>query len=354
MRVLHVIQELTVGGAERVMLSLARRGMEAGQPVAVAAAAGPLAAEVDCPVYPLPYVARRPSAVPVAAWALRGAVRDFRPDLVHCHNPGVALVAGIVTLRGRVRPALVSVHGVPEEDYPAAARTLRLAGLPAVACGPGVAEALREQDFAVRTTIPNGISPAPPPAADLAGLRQAWGIPTHGPLLVAVGRLVAQKDHATAVRALADLPGASLVVLGEGPLRAELAQLADRIGVADRLALPGARDDARAVVAAADVAVMSSRWEGLALSGLEALAAGTPLVATVARGVRETLHDGVDSLLVPVGDAPALARAVRAVLADPDLRRRLTAAGAVVAAAHSEGAMVNRYMALYEEVACRR
>jgi hypothetical protein len=354
MRVLHVIQELGVGGAERVMLSLARRAVDTGEPVAVVAAPGPLSAEAPCPVFPLSILGRRPQAVPAAAWSLARALRAFEPDLVHCHNPGMAALGGVVTLRGLRRPALASVQGVPEEDYRATAWTLRLAGLPAVACGPGVAEALREHGLAVRAIIPNGISPAHPPVADLAGLRRTWGLPAEGPLIVAVGRLVPQKDHATVIRALADLPGASLAILGDGPLRDELEELARRLGVADRSALPGARPDARAIVAAADLAVMPSRWEGLPLAGLEALAAGTPLVATAARGVRETLHDGVDSLLVPVGDAPALARAAGAVLGDPALRGRLVAAGLALAAGYGEDAMVDAYMRLYGELACRR
>ena len=144
MRILHAIQELGTGGAERVVVALARGAQAAGHEVAVASAQGGLVGQLDGPHYPLPLVERRLSRLPGAIFAVRRAVHRFRPDLVHGHNPGIAAAAGPATLRGRRPRGLVSVHGVPDEDYRRAAKVLRFAGLPVVACGPGVALGLEE------------------------------------------------------------------------------------------------------------------------------------------------------------------------------------------------------------------
>ncbi len=281
------------------------------------------------------------------------AVRAFRPELIHCHNPGMAVIGAPTTLRGWRLPGLVTVQGVPDDDYPATARFLRGAGFPVVACGPGVAAGLADEGLAVFATIGNGVSPAPPPVDDIAALRSSWGLSVSGPLAVSVGRLEDQKHHELSIRALAMAPGVSLVILGEGPLRATLEALVRECGVAGRVALPGVRADARSVVASADVSILASHWEGLPLVGLEAAAARTPLVATAVRGVREVFTDEVDALLVKAGDAAALAAAVHRVLAEPAVAARLVAAGTTLATAYDEDGMVAAYRGLYGQLAAR-
>ena len=291
MRILQVIQELRTGGAERALLMLTAGARAAGHEVFVAAAGGPLAAAAGTEPFPLPVLERSLRRVPAGVLALRRAIVGSRPDVIHAHNPGMALIAGSATIRGRKPAALASLHGVPDDDYRAAARILRLAGLPVVACGPGVAAALTEHGLEPAATILNAVGPPPPPA-DRGVLEREWGIPVDAPLAVAVGRLVHQKNHALALEALALLPGVHLAVVGDGELRGDLERLASERGLSDRVAFLGLREDARALVGAADVLVLPSRWEGLPLVALEALAAGTPVVATAARGVRELLVDG--------------------------------------------------------------
>jgi glycosyltransferase involved in cell wall biosynthesis len=351
MRVLHAIQELRTGGAERVVVALARGAAAAGHEVAVASAPGTLVAEIDGPHFTLPLVERRLWRVPGAILAVRRAVRAFGPDLVHCHNPGVAAAAGPATLRGRRPRALVSVHGVPDEDYGRAAVVLRLAGLPVVACGPGVELGLEAAGLRALTTILNGVSPAPP-AADRTALAAEWGIAPDRPLALAVGRLVPVKNHEFAVRALAHVPDATLAIVGEGPLLDDLRRLAVEAGVADRVVFAGLRPDARELIGAADAVVLPSRAEGLPLVALEAFAAGTPLVATAVRGVRELVGDDA-ALLVPPDDPDALAAGLRLVLGDRSIAERLSAAGRQVAAQHGEEAMIAAYLDLYERLAQR-
>ena len=352
MRILHVIQEIAVGGAERVVLSLREGAVAAGHEVAVAAAAGSLSHELAGTTYDLPLVDRHLSRIPSAARALRRALREFRPGIIHLHNPGMAAVGAVVTMRGRSVPGLVSVHGVPEEDYRSAARVLRLSGFPVVACGPGVAAALEDRGLTVAATIVNGVGP-PPAAADRALACAEWGLPAARPLILSVGRLTPQKNHALAVRALAQLPETSLVIVGEGPLADDLRRQASEQGVADRFVLAGVRADTRALIGACDAVVLPSVWEGLPLVALEALAAGKPLVATRVRGLRELLSDGEDALLVPPGDARALASALERTLHDMRLVSKLADGARRTASVYSEQSMVAAYLDLYAKLARR-
>jgi len=223
---------------------------------------------------------------------------------------------------------------------------LRLTGLPVVACGPGVEVALAEHGLRTAATIWNGVSPAPPPA-DRAELERMWRVPPGNRLVLAVGRLVPAKNHALAIRAFADVEYATLVIVGEGPLRNELEDEARRAGVHDRVVFAGLRPDARALIGAADAIVVSSRSEGLPMVVLEALAAGTPVVATAVRGVREILEDEQNALLTAPEDPLRMAEAIQRVLSDERLAGRLADAGLGLAGEHTEQAMVDAFLDLY-------
>jgi glycosyltransferase involved in cell wall biosynthesis len=347
-RILHAIQEMRMGGAERIVVALAGAAEAAGHEVGVASAPGVLASEVTR-WFPLPLVARSPARVPAAALALERARKGLEATILHVHNPTMAVLGGLVTLRGRRLPGLVSVHGVPDEDYGAAARLLGYAGLPVVACGPAVAEGLSSAGMDVAATIVNGVGPPPPPASR-EELCAEWGLSAAQPLIACVGRLVPLKNQALALDAVARVPEAALVLLGEGPLLDELRGRAGQNGLRDRVVFAGLRSDARAVIGAADAVVMPSRSEGLPLAALEALAAGAPLVATDVRGLRELLTDGVDALLVPPDRPEAMAEALRRALFDGEVRERLAEGARATAARYSGEAMIDGYLRLYEEL----
>ena len=119
---------------------------------------------------------------------------------------------------------------------------------------------------------------------------------TGAPVVIAVGRLVEQKNHARFLDAAAEVaavrPDVRFLVVGDGPLRAELAAQARSLGLEDRLTLTGVRHDVPALAARADLVVFSSDWEGLSLVALEALAAGTPVLSTPVEGMRDLLEGG--------------------------------------------------------------
>jgi glycosyltransferase involved in cell wall biosynthesis len=182
------------------------------------------------------------------------------------------------------------------------------------------------------------------------GVRAALGVGA-GPLVVTLARLDPQKGLEHLIDAAALVPGATFVVAGEGSQRGALERRIAERGVGDRLRLLGSRRDVADLLAAADVFVLPSLFEGLPLSVLEAMAAGTPVVATAIGGTDEAVVHGETGLLVPPADPPALAAAVQRLLSDADLARRLTSAARErVERSFSPAAMARRVEQVYERV----
>jgi glycosyltransferase involved in cell wall biosynthesis len=182
------------------------------------------------------------------------------------------------------------------------------------------------------------------------GVNPADDVPADARVLLAVCRLERQKGVDVAIRALPEIPGAQLVVLGEGPERAELEQLARELDVA--VYLPGRVPDVAAWLRRADVLVHPVRWEGFGLALLEAMLASLPVVATNVSSIPEIVVDGETGLLVPPDDPAALARAITRVLDDPrdyGVRGRERA--------HTDfsvARMTDRTLAVYERALRRR
>jgi glycosyltransferase involved in cell wall biosynthesis len=150
------------------------------------------------------------------------------------------------------------------------------------------------------------------------------------PRLISVGRLAAPKDWSTLLYALAALEPetfAELVIVGDGPDRERVEDELARSSLRRRVRLLGERDDVPGLLSDADVFVLASRSEGLPLSVIEAMAAGLPVVASDVGGVGELVREGETGLLVPPGDPAALGDALRLLLADRGLRRRLGSGG---------------------------
>jgi glycosyltransferase involved in cell wall biosynthesis len=162
-------------------------------------------------------------------------------------------------------------------------------------------------------------------------------------------RLHPQKGHAYLVAAAAHTPAATFVFAGGGPLRQELEEQARDLGVADRCVFLGERTDMPDLLAAADLVVLPSLFEGLPVAILEAMAADRPVIATAIGGTDEAVTDEVTGLLVPPRDPGALAAAMRRLQADPAFARRLASAGrARVEGAFSAAATARDVMRIYD------
>ncbi|MEU2831630.1 glycosyltransferase family 4 protein [Streptomyces lavendulae] len=295
---------------------------------------------------------------PDAVSALRAACAGA--DVVHAHGLRAGMRAALA-LRGGGRrvPLVVTWHGGAPEPAGALGRLSRLLERRVARAAAVVLGASSDQvDLARRRGARDArlAAPAVPvatagePAAEAGKTRAELGA-VERPLVIAVGSLVARRgyalllDAARAWRVLDPLP--LLVIAGEGPLRSELARRIEAEGLPVRLL--GRRRDADRLLAAADVAVLPSRWEGRSLLAQEALRAGVALVATEVGGVPELVGDA--AVLVPYGDPGALAGAVAGLLHDPDRRAALALAGRAQAATWpSEDDTVAQVLSVYDEL----
>jgi len=277
----------------------------------------------------------RPAADAAAVRRLRGLLAGFGPDVVHAHGLRAASVAALARAgAGNSRPALVvTVHNVPPSGTVPGVIYLALERLTArradaVLCvSADLADRMRR---AGARDVSLAVVPAPPAAAPPAqAVDQARAdIGAAGrPVVLAVGRLAPQKGFDVLIDALASLrdrdPLPLLVIAGEGPLAGQLAAQARAAGSDARFL--GARTDVPALLAAADVVVVPSRWEGQPLIVQETLQAGRPLVASRVGGI-PALTGEYAAVLVPAADPARLASAVRSVLDDQALAVKLGAA----------------------------
>ena len=188
-------------------------------------------------------------------------------------------------------------------------------------------------------------------------LRQRLDLPSGGVLVGMVARFVPFKDHAGAIRAVAELRTtgveAHLAFAGSGQLRDELGQLAHELGVTDRVHFLGELAQVERLLHALDVFVSnSSHNEGMSLSVLEAMACGIPVVSTRVAAAPEVLDEGNAGILIPPRDAKALADAIRTLAEEPDTSTLLGRMGRKRAKDHySVTVMVKAYQRLYERLA---
>jgi glycosyltransferase involved in cell wall biosynthesis len=273
----------------------------------------------------------------LAVAELVGVCRRERPDIIHLNSPKAALIGRLAGALARVPVRIVSVHGwsfsVP--GIPRAAVWADRLVRPLATATICVSEYDREVGIAAgmcarehTVVIHNGID------------ARTFDVSDHGrrnvPVVASVGRLAPQKDPETLIRALAmlDPNSYSAVVAGSGPNADSVAAQIERLGLTDSVELLGTRDDVAQILGSADVFVLSSIYECLPISVLEAMAAGLPVVATDVGGVPELVVDGETGFIVGSRDPEALANALAKLLADRDLRRRFGHAGRARVEAH--------------------
>jgi glycosyltransferase involved in cell wall biosynthesis len=302
---------------------------------------------------------RRSSADVLPFARLARVLRRERVDVLHAHMFGSNVWATLVGRAAGVPVVVAHEHTWDYEGQPLR-RLLdrRLIGRYADAF-VAVSEADRERMIGIEGVAGEKVRVMPnafvPHAGDVVGdVRAELGVGADVPLVGTICILRPQKALEVLLEAFALVrtPGARLVVAGDGSCREELERRAASLGIASRTHFLGLRHDGDAILAALDVAAISSDFEGTPLFALEAMAAGTPLVATAVGGLPPLL-DGC-GLLVPPRDPAALAGALDRLLTDPGERAALSAAAGERVRGHSIDAVAERFGALYTELLARR
>ena len=331
-RIAHVVIGGEVAGGQIVALRLARAARDAGHEVIfVSPSDGPfldLVREAGIRAHVVPVSG---ALDPRALVRLLRVFRGERVDVVHTH--GHFAVNVLARIGGRLAGARVLSHLHIQNAFRAGRgrrvqiaidnATARLCFALVAVSDATRADLVRQGYPAGRiSTVHNGIEPAD----EVTPVRLA-----DGPTVVEVARLAEVKGQRTLIEAMVHVAATAVLVGGDleqgGAYEAVLRAEAERLGVADRVVFAGYRRDVPALLAGCDVFCLPSSAEGLPLVVLEAMAQGKPVVATPVGGTAELVVDGETGVLVPPGDAAALAEALSGLLADPERARRLGEAG---------------------------
>ena len=331
LRVMYVVPDLGVGGAERHATTLmSRLDRSRFDPSVVCIGRRgelfPALEEAGVPAVALGRTKRE------AFKSLVELVREFRrtsPDVVIVRGFNAELLGRVAAMVARVPHVIVWVHNCDDIEARGGLRRLSDRALePVTRAYFGVArrqaaymiDGLGFPEHKIRI-IHNGVDPAPYASAD-RGLRPGFGFHDDHLVVGIVAALRPEKDHETFLRAaglvVREVPEARFLVVGGGARREALEKLADRLGLADRVVFTGAREDVSAVLGAIDIFVLSSfTVECFPMSLLEAMASSRPAVCTAVGGVPEMVDDGVTGYLVPPKAPDALAERILDLMRSP-------------------------------------
>jgi glycosyltransferase involved in cell wall biosynthesis len=361
--IVHVLEGGALYGLERLVLyllpAMRRRGLNVG--ALFLAPRGTGAADAGSALLAAGVPTAFANGRPFSSRA-RSQLDAWRITALHAHGYKATVFGSLLAQLMGV-PFLVTYHAMAREairNTPGGLQRWRLAfylwlELQALHRSRGIAavsDQIREELLSRHipasrvSVLANGI--AAPEAIAPVGRR-------YRPQLLIVGRLVGGKNVHTAIEALARVrmrhPDAGLVVAGTGPLEAELAEVAVRNGVRDRVTFQGYVADISALMTASDCLVMPSSTEGLPMTILEAMAVRLPIVAAHVGAIPVVVRDGIDALLVPPADTIALTAAVERLTQDEELARALAAeAHARFRSQFSADAAAERYHKWYADM----
>jgi glycosyltransferase involved in cell wall biosynthesis len=359
--VLQLVLGLSPGGTERLVIEISKRlARRVRTTVCCLDEPGAWAHELTSEGIEVVSLRRTAGFHPALGHRIAAIAARCGARVLHCHHYSPFVYGRLAALCGRGVRVVFTEHGRLGDGPPSWKRRLvnpLLSALPASVCA--VSEHLKAhmvaEGFAANRVqvVYNGIEPGQQPRQeDRQRARQTLGLPSDTLVVGTTARLDVVKDLGTLVEGFAlvraAIPGARLVMIGEGPERERLESSVRLNGLADAVLFTGARNDVRALLPAFDVYINSSTTEGTSLAILEAMAAGLPVVATRVGGTPEVVVDGMTGLLCPPRSAAGVATAVQAVLGTADRRSTLGAAGRRrVERVFSIDRMIAQYFSMY-------
>ena len=359
LRVLHITPSFGVGGAEQMAGHL-MVGLSESHDVAAAGLYPPMNTSIEHRLQRanirLWHLGKRPGFDPRLFKSLDRVLKEVRPHVVHTHL-SVLRYALPGLRRHRVPVVVHTVHNLAEHETDTLGRAVqwfafRRAVLPVAISREVAASVKRVYGVECKAMVPNCIPVENyrRSLTDRARWREKERFDRDAILFTCVGRLESQKNPLLLVQAFAALnnPRIHLIMLGEGSLREQLAAYIREHGLERRVHLLGKRNEVPECLAASDVFVLSSNWEGNPLAVMEAMAAGLPVVGTAVGGVPELVESGRQGILVPPGDCAAFTDAMRTLLNDPEKRTAMAnAAQAHATAAFNVERMAQGYESIY-------
>ena len=364
-RVIHIVPMLSPGGAERVAVHIVSGlNRERFEPIVISFA-DPMNCDLDELLtqagVEVRYLGKKPGFDYRMYRRLHGVLTEYQPDVVHTHLQVLRYALPTMLLLGNAK-LLHTVHNLAEREIEPPARVVhRYAfshGVIPIAVGEEVAVSMRRlygipQCKVIANCIPT--STYANPGVSRGQWRGQEGFAEDDVLLVCVARFARQKNHALLLKAFAQMfarhPNARLLLVGDGVLREELETQVIRLDLAGRVRFLGLRTDIPEVLAASDVFVLSSEFEGNPLSVLEAMAAGLPTVSTAVGGVPSLLENGTSGILIHSGDEEGLSKAMESLLLNRNLRQSMGVAAARRARERFDVAnMVRAYEEVYESL----
>jgi hypothetical protein len=339
MKILHIMASRGFGGAETyatdVMLSLHDEGVE--QIVVMHPRAPRYEEIVAAGIKTAPDILRIPFQ-PLQRFLLRRLLKREKPDIVHCWMRRAASLMP----PAYDTPVIGWFGGYYDPKHFQSCS--HFVGVTRDIVQHMVEKGVPEAFARFIPTFPD-VKPEPP--VD----KRKLDTPPDAKVVLALSRLHPKKGLDTLLEAVKKLGGVYVWLAGEGPLREELEVLAQKLGMQDRVRFLGWRTDRGALLRAADVCALPSRYEPFGTVILEAWAAGTPLVAAKSAGPLGHIEDGRNGLLVPIDDSTALSAALRRALEDQDLRRSLRAEGfASYLAGYTREAVTAQMIAYYQSL----
>lgn len=365
MRVLHVVPDLVPYGLENMVASLLRSldkaRFETGVISLYAEPKGGLEDSLREAGVRLYHLEKRRGLDLRMYPRIRSVLREFRPDILHTHNYVLRYTYPVAAAL-RVPAMVHTIHNVADREVDRTGMWLQKwafrRGVKAVTIADEVSASFRRvYGFPETALIPNSIPVRQysAPAVSRAEWRSRNGVAADEFVYLSVARFWPQKDHHTLLQAFAKGPGrrggARLLLAGEGALREATEDLGKRLGIATQVSFLGQRGDIAEALGAADVFVLSSRWEGNPLSVMEAMSAGRAVLATSVGALPELVRQGLDGLLVAPGDAAAMGDAMCLLQAQPAMLQKMGNSGRERALERFDlPAMVQAYTQLYEQV----
>lgn len=284
----------------------------------------------------IPEFARNPYPLKdlLTLWKLYRLIKKEKFDLVHTHSTKAGLLGRVAARLAGVKAILFTAHGWAFTEGRSFWKRRALAWIEKIAsaCSTQIA-CVSEHDrqlalqFGVTKSeklivIHNGLQEQPFLQANNLKMKQALNL-DEDIIITFVGRLASPKEPKFLLESLKHFPEAKVLIVGDGPMRAELEAHISQNQLAERVLLLGTRTDIPDILAASDIFVLPSRWEGLPLVIIEAMFAGLPIVASRVGGIPELVQENVNGFLVPRSDSAALSQALKMLIADKSLREQM-------------------------------